>query len=134
MALALANTRTLRRGLPDDALPDPSAVAQWLHQQDLIPREADFDPSRDDEVRQLRSAIHTQLAPAVDHATPSPEAVEVLNAALRAAPNVPSLRWPPGQPEHEGRHQSPDPGADVSRNLGVCIGRPNAFSAARAVP
>ncbi|MFJ5532975.1 CGNR zinc finger domain-containing protein [Streptomyces sp. NPDC093261] len=110
VALALANTRTLRRGLPDDALPDPGAVAHWLHQHDLIPQEADFDATRDGDVRQLRSAIRTLLTAAIDGATPSPEAVEVLNAALRAAPNVPSLRWPaPGQPEREDRPQSPDP-------------------------
>ncbi|MFF3513177.1 CGNR zinc finger domain-containing protein [Streptomyces sp. NPDC002573] len=110
VALALANTVILRRGLPDDALPDPSAVAPWLHRHELIAQEADFDASRDGDVRQLRSAIRTLLTAAVDHDAPSPEAVEALNAALRAAPNVSSLRWPAsGQPEREDRHQSPDP-------------------------
>lgn len=94
VALALVNTRTTRGGVPDDALETPAQAGWWLAEHGLAHGTAAIREADAAAVRDLRTAVRTLLDAAIDAQSPPPDAVEALNAALRAAPSAAVLHWP----------------------------------------
>ncbi|MEU8324312.1 CGNR zinc finger domain-containing protein [Nonomuraea sp. NPDC048881] len=73
-----------------DFLATPESISQWLS---LIPGQGPGLAGATVQVRALRDAVRDVLLAAIDQATPSPAALDTINAVAAAAPTYLRLDW-----------------------------------------
>ena len=102
LAVEFANTRFIHRDSEHDALSDPGQLAEWLRRVSdrlpLAPSEQELDavgPGELTRARELRDALRTLLQAAAGEASFDAGSVEILNRAVRNAPQWPELSLEP---------------------------------------
>jgi predicted RNA-binding Zn ribbon-like protein len=109
-ALALVNTRRMSSGQPTDSLAGALEAGDWLARRGLAPSGTVLSDPGAERLRALRETIRSLFAARADGRVPAADDLAALNAALAAAPEIPSLTWDAAGPRRgEPSQRAEDP-------------------------